>query len=433
MEISGWGRYPWIDASIAVPPDLASCQSVLKRSGQLITRGLGRSYGDSSLSAQVLSTERLQFLKSFNSLTGELVCQAGISLFEILNTFVPQGWFLPVTPGTRYVTVGGAIAADVHGKNHHIDGTFCEHVNWVELLLGNGEVLLISPDSHSELFFATCGGMGLTGIILSASINLRPIKSSQIVETTTKAPNLETVLDGFEQNVQNTYSVAWIDCLAKGKDLGRSLLMLGEHAKQGVLSVSKKKTLRIPMNAPEALLNPLSIKLFNQLYYAKASTSNKTREIGFETYFYPLDQIRDWNRLYGKSGFLQYQFVIPLAAGRAGLRAILECIAHSGRGSFLAGLKTFGKQNQNYLSFPIEGYTLALDFKVDENVFPLLNRLDAMVLALGGRLYLAKDARMNESTFKGSYSKWEQFQGVRSKYHARGKFSSIQSKRLGLD
>ena len=281
MEISGWGRYPWIDASIAVPPDLASCQSVLKRSGQLITRGLGRSYGDSSLSAQVLSTERLQFLKSFNSLTGELVCQAGISLFEILNTFVPQGWFLPVTPGTRYVTVGGAIAADVHGKNHHIDGTFCEHVNWVELLLGNGEVLLISPDSHSELFFATCGGMGLTGIILSASINLRPIKSSQIVETTTKAPNLETVLDGFEQNVQNTYSVAWIDCLAKGKDLGRSLLMLGEHAKQGVLSVSKKKTLRIPMNAPEALLNPLSIKLFNQLYYAKASTSNKTREIGF--------------------------------------------------------------------------------------------------------------------------------------------------------
>jgi FAD/FMN-containing dehydrogenase len=433
MKISGWGRYPWVNASIASPPDPAACQKLLQGNSEWIARGLGRSYGDSSLSGQVISTGRMEYFKSFDSLAGELVCDSGVSLLEILNTFVPQGWFLPVSPGTRYVTVGGAIAADVHGKNHHIDGSFCDHVRWIELLLGNGEQLIVSREAHPELFFATCGGMGLTGVILSACFTLKPIESSEIIESIIKAPNLDSVLDGLEQNVQSTYSVAWIDCLAKGKDLGRSLLMLGEHAKTGPLCVSDKKTLGIPMDAPDLLLNPLSIRLFNELYYAKASAVNRERQIGFETYFYPLDQIRDWNRLYGKSGFLQYQFVIPLSAGREGLRAILDCISSSGKGSFLAVLKTFGKGNQNDLSFPIEGYSLALDFKVDNKIFPLLSQLDAMVLDLGGRLYLAKDARMSELTFKKSYPKWENFQEVRSNYHARGKFSSIQSKRLGLD
>jgi len=433
MEISGWGRYPWVNASIASPSDQSACQKLLQGNSGWIARGLGRSYGDSSLSDQVISTSRMEFFRSFDSSSGELVCDSGVSLLEILNTFVPQGWFLPVSPGTRYVTLGGAIAADVHGKNHHIDGSFCDHVRWIEMLLGNGERLIISREAYPELFFATCGGMGLTGVILSACFRLKPIQSSQITETTIKAPNLDAVLDDFEQNIQSTYSVAWIDCLAKGKDLGRSLFMLGEHAKTGPLSVSGKKILGIPMDAPNLLLNPLSIKLFNELYYAKASAGNRERQIGFETYFYPLDQIRDWNRLYGKSGFLQYQFVIPLSAGREGLRTILECISSSGKGSFLAVLKTFGKGNQSDLSFPIEGYTLALDFKVDDKVFPLLSRLDAMVLDLGGRLYLAKDARMSELTFKKSYPKWEHFQGVRANYHARGKFSSIQSKRLGLD
>ena len=433
MEIRGWGRYPWVNASIASPSDQSACQKLLQGNSGWIARGLGRSYGDSSLSDQVISTSRMEFFRSFDSSSGELVCDSGVSLLEILNTFVPQGWFLPVSPGTRYVTLGGAIAADVHGKNHHIDGSFCDHVRWIEMLLGNGERLIISREAYPELFFATCGGMGLTGVILSACFRLKPIQSSQITETTIKAPNLDAVLDDFEQNIQSTYSVAWIDCLAKGKDLGRSLFMLGEHAKTGPLSVSGKKILGIPMDAPNLLLNPLSIKLFNELYYAKASAGNRERQIGFETYFYPLDQIRDWNRLYGKSGFLQYQFVIPLSAGREGLRTILECISSSGKGSFLAVLKTFGKGNQSDLSFPIEGYTLALDFKVDDKVFPLLSRLDAMVLDLGGRLYLAKDARMSELTFKKSYPKWEHFQGVRANYHARGKFSSIQSKRLGLD
>jgi FAD/FMN-containing dehydrogenase len=379
-----------------------------------------------------LETSELQYFQDFDALTGVLACDAGVSLYEILNVFVPKGWFLPVTPGTRFVTVGGAIASDVHGKNHHIDGTFCEHVISFEIALGNGEIVTASPKQNMELFHATCGGMGLTGVILSARIRLKPIVSSEILETTIKAQNLDAVLDGFEEYGGSTYSVAWIDCLAKGSDLGRSLLMIGEHADDGALRLASKKPVTIPMDAPTQLLNPLSIKAFNTLYYQKVLQAKQCRRISFETYFYPLDQMLEWNRLYGKPGFLQYQFVIPKSEGRDGMRRILEEIVDSGQGSFLAVIKIFGKQNANYLSFPIEGYTLALDFKVSPNVIDLLSRLDKLVLQYGGRVYLTKDARMSEKTFKLGYPRWEEFEAVRSKYHALGKFASLQSRRLGL-
>jgi decaprenylphospho-beta-D-ribofuranose 2-oxidase len=432
MEISGWGRYPRIDAEVLLPKSGAACANALKESGALIPRGLGRSYGDSSLATEVLETTELQYFQEFDLDTGVLACDAGVSLYEILNVFVPKGWFLPVSPGTRFVTVGGAIASDVHGKNHHIDGSFCEHVLSFDIALGNGEVVTASPIQNPDLFHATCGGMGLTGIILSARIRLIPITSSDILETTIKAPNLDAVLDGFEKYVDSTYSVAWIDCLATGADLGRSLLMIGEHATDGGLHVASKKPITIPMDAPTQLLNPFSIKAFNALYYGKVLQAEQSRRTAFETYFYPLDQMLHWNRLYGKPGFLQYQFVIPKANGREGMRRILEEIAASGQGSFLAVLKAFGKQNENHLSFPVEGYTLALDFKVTPSIFKLLDRLDEMVLQYGGRLYLAKDARMTEATFKASYPRWQEFEAVRSKYHAIGKFASLQSKRLGL-
>ena len=432
MEISGWGRYPKIDADIQFPKTGNECAHVLRSSGSIIPRGLGRSYGDSSLASQVLETTELQYFQEFNPETGVLACDAGVSLYEILNVFVPKGWFLPVTPGTRFVTVGGAIASDVHGKNHHIDGTFCEHVLSFDIALGNGEIVTASPMQNPDLFRATCGGMGLTGVIIAARIRLKPIVSSDILETTIKAPNLDAVLDGFEKYAQSTYSVAWIDCLAKGADLGRSLLMIGEHASDGGLKLASKKPMTIPMDAPTQLLNPLSIKAFNTLYYGKVLQAEQSRRTSFETYFYPLDQMLHWNRLYGKPGFLQYQFVVPSASGREGMRRILEEITASGQGSFLAVLKAFGKQNDNLLSFPFEGYTLALDFKVSPGIFALLDRLDQLVLQYGGRLYLAKDARMTEQTFKASYPRWQEFEEVRSKYHAAGKFASLQSKRLGL-
>jgi FAD/FMN-containing dehydrogenase len=432
MQISGWGRYPKIDAEVILPRDLLQASTLVRSDGLLIPRGLGRAYGDSSLANRVMETTNLQFFHSFDSVSGVLSCDAGVSLFEILKVFVPKGWFIPVSPGTRFVTVGGAIASDVHGKNHHLDGTFGQHVISLQLLLGNGEIVRVSPTENTALFNATSGGMGLTGTILSASFRLVPIKSSEIIETTIKAANLDAVLDGFAQFGDSTYIVAWIDCLAQGKNLGRSLLMVGEHAEDGPLTVADINPLTMPVDAPSSLLNPFSIKAFNALYYAKAQNGVSTRRRSFESYFYPLDQILQWNKLYGKAGFMQYQFVIPTSAGREGLRQILKTIAASGQGSFLAVLKTFGKQNANYLSFPIEGYTLALDFKVTESIFALMDQLDQLVLQYGGRLYLTKDARMSEATFKTSYPNWQEFEAVRERYHAIGKFASLQSKRIGL-
>ncbi len=432
MELHGWGRYPRISSQVEFPKTVLELRDTLGQPNALIARGLGRSYGDSSLADHVVTTEHLSRFTSFDANSGLLTCDAGVSLSEILAVFVPQGWFLPVTPGTRFVTVGGAIASDVHGKNHHVDGTFGQHVAHLTLMLGNGKVIQASPTEHADLFYATCGGMGLTGIIIAATIKLKPIRSHLITETTIKAPNLDAVLQAFEDNRSATYSVAWIDCLAKGKDLGRSLLMLGEHVDNGGLIAETTKPMTIPVDMPVSLLNKASIRCFNSLYYHRVRQSSLTRSISYEPFFYPLDKIAHWNRLYGKPGFVQYQFVLPKHTGVTGMRTILERIAASGRGSFLAVLKVFGAENQNLLSFPLEGYTLALDFKAEPAVFGLLDELDKLVLNFGGRLYLTKDARMSEQTFKASYPNWQAFEDVRDRYHAIGKFASIQSQRLGL-
>ena len=432
MELHGWGRYPRHQAHLALPLSAAQCVATLASSAPLIAHGLGRSYGDSALAAQVLGTRYMDHFAAFDAATGMLTCAGGVSLDAILRMFVPRGWFLPVTPGTRFVTVGGAIASDVHGKNHHGAGTFGTHVQRVELLLGNGERVNVSPTDNAELFHATCGGMGLTGIVLSATLQLKPIAASEILQTTIKAPNLEAVLEAFAANAASTYSVAWIDCLARGTSLGRSLLMLGEHATDGPLTMQAKPPTPVPFDLPAALLNRTSVQAFNSLYYGRVRQTVSQQRIAFEPFFYPLDAIGQWNRLYGKPGFVQYQFVLPQAAGVAGLRQVVERIAESGRGSFLAVLKVFGPANANYLSFPQAGYTLALDFKVEPAMFELLDELDAIVLQHGGRLYLAKDARMSAATFKASYPNWQAFEEVRARWHAHGKFASTQSLRLGL-
>lgn len=432
MELHGWGRYPRLDAQVALPLSATQCVATLASSAPLIAHGLGRSYGDSALAAQVLGTRYLDHFAAFDATTGVLTCAGGVSLDTILRTFVPRGWFLPVTPGSRFVTVGGAIASDVHGKNHHGAGTFCAHVQRLELLLGNGERVNASPTERAELFHATCGGMGLTGIILSVTLQLKPIVASSILQTTVKAANLEAILEAFEAHAASTYSVAWIDCLARGKALGRALLMLGEHATDGPLTVQTKPPTPVPFDLPAALLNRASVQAFNSLYYSRIRQKVSQQRMAFEPFFYPLDALGQWNRLYGKPGFVQYQFVLPQATGVVGLREVLERIAESGRGSFLAVLKVFGPANANYLSFPQAGYTLALDFKAEAAVFELLDALDAIVLQYGGRLYLAKDARMSAATFKASYPNWQAFEEVRARWHAHGKFASAQSLRLGL-
>ena len=435
--LSGWGRYPLQQSQQYHATHRQNVSDfVVKTPNELIARGLGRSYGDSALANTTLNTQALTHFLNFEQETGIVHCSAGVSLAEILSVFVPKGWFLPVTPGTQFVTVGGAIASDVHGKNHHLDGCFSQHLINLTLCMASGECITCSPNTHRELFLATCGGMGLTGIIVSATIQLIPIESAFIEETTWKTNTLAETLEQFEAHHQSTYSVAWIDCLTKGKHLGRSLLMLGEHAEQQHnehnFKISPPSKLAVPFTMPNSLLNALTVKAFNTLYYHKVRQKKSQRLTHYAPFFYPLDSIQNWNRLYGKNGFTQYQFVLPKEAGLEGLTKILTQIVDSKRGSFLAVLKVFGKHNANYLSFPIEGYTLAIDFKIDPTLFAFLDKLDQIVLDYGGRLYLTKDARMSEQTFKKSYPQWEQFQQIRHQYGAQDTFNSVQSKRLGL-
>jgi len=429
--ISGWGGYPTQNAQVISPLSLSSYKDFLQHHSSLIARGMGRSYGDSANATTVIETTYCDHFIAFHSATGLLTLEAGVMLRDILKITVKHGWFLPVTPGTSFVTVGGAIASDVHGKNHHISGTFGQHVVSITMLLGTGEVVTTSPEQLPDLFHATCGGMGLTGVILTATIQLMPIRSTFINQKTIKAQSLEEACDAFEANSTAPYSVAWIDCLTTGQHLGRSVLMMGEHTDNGGLNLAIKDPISIPIHTPAALLHNKIMRTFNKAFWAKAS-NNKNQTVPLLPYFYPLDAIGSWNKLYGKAGFVQYQFVLPKIDGVANMRKILTQITRIGAGSFLAVLKQFGPANQNLLSFPIEGYTLALDFKMSPSVIDLLHRLDNMVADMGGRVYLTKDAVMREASFKTTYPKWRDFEAVRQKYGAIGKFASAQSIRLGL-
>lgn len=431
-KICGWGRYPQQEALVFTPSSLVSLKNATAwQKDSIIARGMGRSYGDSANSSKVLQTQNIDHFIEFDESTGKLTAESGVTLRDILKIIVPKGWFLPVTPGTSYVTLGGAIASDAHGKNHHFAGTFGQHVASLNILLGTGEVVTTSPQVRPDLFHATCGGMGLTGIITNATIQLLPIQSSLINQKTIKADCIEAACEAFETNYDSTYSVAWIDCLSQGKNLGRSILMLGEHAEKGELDIDLRQKVSIPISTPSSLLNSLTIKAFNTAYWSR-SKHDQNKIVSLMPYFYPLDIVGEWNKLYGKRGFLQFQCVLPKTDGVANMRKLLTEISKSGEGSFLAVLKQFGGANKNLLSFPTEGYTLALDFKLTSSTLKTVNKLEEMTVDMGGRLYLTKDAVMQEKTFKTTYLNWEKFEEVRSKYGAIGKFSSSQSKRLGL-
>lgn len=428
-SISGWGGYPVADARILEPRCPSECSSAITQS--FIARGLGRSYGDSANAATVLQTTHLDHFIEFDEVKGLISVEAGLSINELLKLIVPRGWFLSVVPGTSRVTVGGAIASDVHGKNHHALGTFCDHVESIDMMLGSGEVVTTSAKVLPDLFRATCGGMGLTGVILRATLRLLPMASSSIAQTSLRTYSLDETFNAFEEYCDASYSVAWIDCMATGNSLGRGVLMLGEHSDEGVARFDSKEMLTVPFQAPSGLLNRFTISGFNSFYY-RATALKNMRTVPLGNFFFPLDSVGGWNKLYGKSGFFQYQFVVPKEGGLENMRAILRRIAESGEGSFLVVLKQFGEANENMLSFPMGGYTLALDFKKTENSIALASKLDELVLDFGGRLYLAKDSLMSERTFKQSYPDWERFESVRAEYGAIGRFASDQSKRLGL-
>jgi decaprenylphospho-beta-D-ribofuranose 2-oxidase len=432
MKLTGWGRFPIIQTRGRSFDNQEALGDYLKSVEDCIAHGMGRSYGDSAINEQVIFTRRFNKILSFDPQTGTVVCESGVSLADLIDAFLPRGWFLRVVPGTKFISVGGAIASDVHGKNHHQVGCFSEHVLAFDLMLPQGQVVRCSRQENLPLFHATCGGMGLTGVILRAELSLKPIHSSYIRETLIPGPNLEKVIDLFEENRSAAYSVAWIDCLAKNENQGRSIVMLGEPAEAGPLTLPLSKTWTVPMGLPGFCLNQYTVSLFNHLYYQLKSNFVAGRLVSMDEFFFPLDKISHWNKLYGRRGFTQYQLVLPKDAGLTGLRVILDKIAAAGLGSFLAVLKLFGAENANYLSFPLEGYTLALDFKIQNRLFPFLNELDHIVLDHGGRLYLTKDVRMSREIFQKGYPRWEQFAQIRALYHLKKKFNSLQSKRLGV-
>lgn len=381
----------------------------------ILPYGLGRSYGDSCLNENgvLVHTSSLNRLMSFDKETGILRCEAGVSLANILDFCVPHGWFLPVTPGTKFVTVAGAIANDVHGKNHGHDGTFGRHVRSFELLRSDGSRRLCSPTENAAFYAATIGGLGLTGFIVWAEIQLLKIQNAFVDDESFQCQNLDHCLQFFEQSrATHQYRVAWIDCLAQGSALGRGIFSRANHCTNQALPVlaSPRKKLSLPITFPPHVLNRYTVTAFNALYYRKLGGAKKSARLDYDAFFYPLDNIHHWNRIYGPRGFLQYQCVVSREP-RAALHALLTRIAHSGQASFLSVLKEFGGlESPGMLSFPRQGFTLALDFpNLGQATLNLLNDLDAIVLEAEGAIYPAKDARMPPKMFHAAYPAAEQF------------------------
>jgi len=438
MKLAGWGRYPIIEANVTAPRCIADVSDAIQ-SGRAIARGNGRSYGDSSVSVtNTIHMKHFNRMLSFDEESGELVAEAGVLLADIIETFLKRCWFPYVTPGTKFVTLGGMIAADVHGKNHHKDGSFGNYISWIDVLTSDGSVLRCSKSDNEDLFKWTIGGMGLTGIILRAAIRLRKISSAWIKQRTLVANNLKHAIDIFENSHDATYSVAWIDCLKKGSTLGRSLVMLGEHLDADALPAkfrlspmlvpSKAKRI-VPFSFPNWMLNVHTVRIFNAVYYWRGKRVSKQQIVDWDSYFYPLDALLGWNKIYGRRGFVQFQCVIPLQNAERGLSELLEEISNAKTGSFLAVLKRFGQQSSNF-SFPMEGYTLALDFPVNNKTLALMNKLDIITLKNEGRFYLAKDSRMSQEVFHLSDERARVYQQYRNSAFDADKFVSAQSERL---
>lgn len=434
MQLSGWGNYPAVQADVLAPASAAELQSLLAQSDasrNWICRGGGRSYGDSALNSRVLSSRYLDHFLDLDEDTGTVRCGSGVSLGQLLEVVIPRGLFPPVLPGTKHVSIGGAIAADIHGKNHHGEGSFCDHLESFSLLLADGSIVACSAAENAALFHATCGGMGLTGIILDATLRLNKVSSVSINSRSFSASNLHHCLELLDEHNEARYVVAWLDCLKQGAELGRGIVYVGDHGDDGNLRLVKRRGLSVPFHTPGFFLNRFTMSQFNNVYARWNRGQGEVSVQDYEQFFFPLDSISNWNRLYGRQGFLQYQVLVPTDAKET-LTRIIRRVAESGQGSFLSVLKRFGKANRNLLSFPGEGYTLSLDFRWRQSLFSLLDELDALVLDCGGRHYLAKDARLSESSFKTGYPRWQEFMQVKAEVDPHNRFASLQSQRLGL-
>jgi decaprenylphospho-beta-D-ribofuranose 2-oxidase len=392
-ELKNWGNYPKLEALVCHPRSVEEVREVVLHQERLIARGNGRCYGDAALGPCVLSTLRLNRILSFDAQSGVVWAQSGALLADLLDVIVPQGWFFHVTPGTRFITVGGAIACDVHGKNHPHKGCFSRWLLDFELLRADGSIVRCSPQENAALFWQTCGGMGWTGVILSARFRLMRISSVFLRQRTLRASCLEELLNAFEAHTDWPYAVAWVDGLARGRRLGRGILLLAEHwpEEASALSFPRHFALNIPVYAPSFLLNRCVLRLYNECYFTCARPGEQ--RVDLEQCFYPLDRVRHWNRLYGRRGLVQYQFCLPGEQAFLGFRKVFELIHQSGEVPFLCVVKRHGERPPEAVnSFPESGYSLAVDFARTPGLLRLIRQLDEWVWKLGGKVYLAKDA-----------------------------------------
>ncbi|MFF1656306.1 FAD-binding protein [Streptomyces sp. NPDC058255] len=444
VSVTGWGRTSPTTARLVRPRTYEEAAAAVRECGTRggIARGLGRAYGDAAQNAggAVLDMTGLDRIHAIDAAGGTVLCDAGVSLHRLMEVLLPLGWFVPVTPGTRYVTVGGAIGADIHGKNHHVSGSFARHVLSFELLTADGEIRTVGRGT--PLFDATAGGMGLTGVILTATVQLLPVETSLMSVDTERAADLDDLMARLAATDHHyRYSVAWIDLLARGASMGRSVLTRGDHAPLGALPPRARRhplTFRpsqfpsAPAFLPEGLLGRTAVGLFNELWYRKAPRARTGELMKISTFFHPLDGVPHWNRVYGRGGFVQYQFVVGYGREEA-LRRIVQRISQRGCPSFLAVLKRFGTGDPGWLSFPMPGWTLALDIPANlPGLGTFLDELDEEVAAADGRVYLAKDARLRPELLAGMYPRLDDFRSLRRESDPRGVFTSDLSRRLAL-
>lgn len=447
VPVTGWGRTAPTSAQVLRPGSYEEVVRAVRECGGrgAIARGLGRAYGDAAQNAggAVLDMTGLDRVHEIDAVGGLVTCDAGVSLHRLMQVLLPLGWFVPVTPGTRYVTVGGAIGADIHGKNHHVSGSFSRHVRAVELLTGDGETRVVTPQDDPDLFWATAGGMGLTGVILAATIQLLPVETSLMAVDTERAADLDDLmarLTGSDHRYR--YSVAWIDLLARGARTGRAVLTRGDHAPLDALPqrlraepLAFRPASRLPAAprfVPDGVLGPRGVALFNEFWYRKAPREQRARLQKLSGFFHPLDGLPEWNRIYGRGGFVQYQFAVGYGEEDA-LRRIVRRIGSRRCPSFLAVLKRFGEGDPGWLSFPMPGWTLALDIPAAlPGLAAFLDELDDEVAAAGGRVYLAKDARLRPDVLARMYPRLDDFRELRARYDPRGAITSDLARRLGV-
>ncbi len=432
FKINNWGAYPIVEAEVHQAQQAADLPDIVRQQSRLIARGNGRCYGDSSLQKNILSTRPLQQILAFDPQRALLRAEAGCTLGELLHFLVPQGFSLAVLPGSKFISLGGAIAANAHGKNHRVVGAFANWIKRMRILQADGSIVDCSPEEQRELFYTTIGGMGLTGVILTAEIEVLPIETSYLQQESVRSRNLDETMQLLAD--ATGYAVAWLDGTVKGEKRGRGLVSLGQALSLAELPAAlqaeplkahEKKSFKLPAWFPTFLLNNWSIQVFNRWYYHRLRGKRTTKQLHYDAFFFPLDAMSNWNRLYGKKGFVQYQFVLPLAHAKSGLTSILTAIEQSSVLPYLSVLKLLGKEKKPVatLSFPKEGYTLALDFPRTPEVLQLLLQLDDLVVKYEGRVYLAKDARLSRVHFKQMYP-----QG----FPHPERFHSLQSERLDI-